>query len=137
MEKKEFVFKYDKDIDKNKLSDLFNSVNWKTAEYPNRLYNAIKNSSYVMTVWNEDELIGLISAISDGYINVFLTYLLIKPKYQKSGLGTMMMNDFLSKYEGFGRRILTTELDKEVYYNIFGFNIEGIAMFNKDWKEDI
>ena len=137
MEKKEFVFKYDKDIDKNKLSDLFNSVNWKTAEYPNRLYNAIKNSSYVMTVWNEDELIGLISAISDGYINVFLTYLLIKPKYQKSGLGTMMMNDFLSKYEGFGRRILTTELDKEVYYNKFGFNIEGIAMFNKDWKEDI
>ena len=39
-------------------------------------------------------------------------------EYQKNGLGTVMMNDFLSKYEGFGRRILTTELDKEAYFGI-------------------
>lgn len=23
------------------------------------------------------------------------------------------------------------------YYKKFGFNIDGIAMFNKDWKKDI
>ncbi len=48
-----------------------------------------------------------------------------------------MMNDFMKKFEGFGRRILTTELDKEEYYKKFRFNIDGIAMFNNDWKEDI
>lgn len=47
-----------------------------------------------------------------------------------------MMNDFCVKYEGFGRRILSTELDKENYYNKFGFSIDGIVMFSKDWKED-
>ena len=129
-------FKYEKDIDKNKLVELFNSVGWKTAEYPNRLYIAIKNSEYVMSVWNNDELIGLISAIDDGAINVFITYLLVKPKYQKQGLGKIMMNDFCTRYEGFGRRILSTELDKEKYYNKFGFIIDGIVMFNKDWEED-
>ena len=132
----DFVFKYENDIDKNKLVELFNSVGWKTAEYPNRLYSAIKNSSYVMSVWVEDNLIGLISAIDDGAINVFITYLLVKPEYQKQGLGKIMMNDFCKKYEGFGRRILSTELDKEKYYNKFGFIIDGIVMFNKDWKED-
>ena len=89
-----------------------------------------------MSAWNGDDLIGLISAIDDGAINVFITYLLVKPEYQKQGLGKIMMNDFCKRYEGFGRRILSTELDKEKYYNKFGFTIDGIVMFNKDWKED-
>ena len=132
-----FIYKYENDIDKNQLIKLFESVGWKTAEYPNRLYNAIKNSDYVMTVWSGENLIGLISAITDGYINVFITYLLVNPEYQKMGLGKTMMHDFMKKFKGFGRRVLTTELDKEEYYKKFGFNIDGIAMFNKDWKEDL
>ena len=130
------AFKYDKEIEKNKLVELFKSVGWKTAEYPNRLYKAIKNSGYVMSAWKEDDLVGLLSAIDDGAINVFITYLLIKPEYQRQGLGKIMMNNFCKRYEGFGRRILSTELDKEKYYNKFGFKIDGIVMFNKDWKED-
>ena len=69
-----FIYKYENNVDKNQLVKLFESVGWKTAEYPNRLYNAIKNSEYVMTVWNGENLIGLISAITDGYINVFIIY---------------------------------------------------------------
>lgn len=133
---RDLTFRYDKEIEKDKLVKLFNSVGWKTAEYPNRLHTAIKNSEYVMSVWNNDDLIGLISAIDDGAINVFITYLLVKPEYQKQGFGKIMMHDFCKKYEGFGRRILSTELDKEKYYNKFGFIIDGIVMFNKDWKED-
>ena len=119
------------------LVNLFGSVGWKTAEYPNRLYLAIKNSDYVMTVWEKEKLIELISAISDGYINVFITYLLVHPDYQKRGLGKIMMQDFLKKFDGFGRRILTTELDKEEFYKKSGFSIDGIAMFNINWKEDL
>ena len=132
----DFEYKYDKEIDKNQLVALFNSVSWKTAEYPNRLHTAIKNSEYVMSIWSNNELIGLISAISDGAINVFITYLLVKPEHQKQGLGKIMMNDFCKKFEGFGRKILSTELDKEKYYNKFGFIIDGIIMFNKDWQDD-
>ncbi len=132
-----FVYQYETEIDKMQLVDLFGSVGWKTAEYPNRLYLAIKNSDYVMSVWDNDKLIGLISAISDGYINVFITYLLVHPDYQKKGLGKIMMQDFLEKFDGFGRRILTTEFDKENFYQKFGFCKDGIAMFNKDWKEDL
>ena len=131
-----FKYKYDSVIDKKQLVNLFNSVGWKTAEYSNRLYSAIKNSEYVMSVWNNDELIGLISAISDGAINVFITYLLVKPEYQNKGVGKIMMNDFCKHFKGYGRRILSTELDKEKYYNKFGFVVDGIVMFNKDWEND-
>ena len=130
------VYKYDNEINKKQLVSIFNSVGWKTAEYPNRLYSAIKNSDYVMSVWDNNELIGLISAISDGAINVFITYLLVKPEYQKQGIGKILLNDFCKKFEGFGRRIVSTEIDKEEFYNKFGFVIDGIVMFNKDWKND-
>lgn len=79
----ELEYKWNKDIDKNELVKLFSSVGWKTAEYPNRLYNAIKNSDLVISVWNDEKLVGLISTISDGYINVFITYLLVSPEFQK------------------------------------------------------
>ena len=130
------VYKYENEIDKNQLVTLFNSAGWKTAEYPNRFCSAITHSDYVMSVWNNNELIGLISAISDGAINVFITYLLVKPEYQKQGIGKILLTDFCKKFEGFGRRIVSTEIDKEEFYNKFGFVIDGIVMFNKDWKND-
>ncbi len=135
--KDKFIYKYETDVDKSQLVKLFESVGWKTAEYPNRLYHAIKNSEYVITIWNDKDLVGLLSAITDGYINVFITYLLVDPNYQKKGLGKIMMKDFMKRFEGFGRRILTTEIDKEEYYKRVGFNREGIVMFYKDWKKDI
>lgn len=130
------IYKYQNDIDKDQLVELFSSVGWQTAEYPNRLYHAIKNSDLVISVWNNKELIGLVSTISDGYINVFITYLLVKPNFQKQQIGTILMNKICEHYKGFGRRILSTELDKEKYYNKFGFTIDGIVMFNKDWSDD-
>ena len=39
----DIVFKTIKDINKNKLVELFKSVGWKTAEYPNKLYKAYFN----------------------------------------------------------------------------------------------
>ena len=132
----DIVFKTIKDINKNKLVELFKSVGWKTAEYPNKLYKAINNSDCVISAWINDELVGLISTISDGYINVFITYLLVKPKFQKNNIGTELMSRICKYYKGFGRRIVSTELDKEKFYNKFGFNIEGIVMFNKDWSDD-
>lgn len=133
----EIILKYDKEISREKLVNLFKSVGWKTAEYPNRLHMAIKNSDYVVSAWCDNSLVGLISAISDGTINVFITYLLVSPEFQKKGIGKILMEDFCKSFEGFGRRILSTEIDKEKYYKKFGFNVEGIVMFNKDWKEDL
>lgn len=132
----ELEYKAIKDIDKEKLVELFSSVGWESAKYPDKLYHAIKNSDLVVSAWNRDELVGLISAISDGYINVFITYLLIKPSYQKQKIGTNLMNKVCEHYKGFRRKILSTEKDKQEYYEKFGFTVDGIVMFNNNWVND-
>lgn len=129
-------YKYIKDIDIKQLVELFSSVGWESAKYPNKLYNAIKNSDYVISVWNQEELVGLIAAISDGYVNAFITYLLVKPEYQGQKIGSNLMEKVCDHYKGFRRKILSTELDKQKYYEKFGFAIDGIVMFNKNWIKD-
>ena len=93
----DFLYRYETNIDKTQLINLFKSVGWKTAEYPNRLYNAIKNSEYVMTVWKNENLVGLISAITDGYINVFITYLLVKPDNVKKVIDVLYNEPIINK----------------------------------------
>ena len=49
------------------LVSLFTSVGWvnESAEYPNRLENAMYHSDIVFSAWDGDKLVGLLSTISD------------------------------------------------------------------------
>lgn len=65
------------------LVSLFTSVGWvnESAEYPNRLENAMYHSDIVFSAWDGDKLVGLLSTISDT-MHVYITYLLVDPSYQ-------------------------------------------------------
>jgi len=55
-----------KDIEINQLQSLFASVQWDSANYPEKLRQAIRNSHKVITAWDGDTLVGLMNALSDG-----------------------------------------------------------------------
>lgn len=129
----QIIYKKNVELNKDQVSELFLAVHWDSGKYKEKLKRAIKNSETVITAWEEEKLIGLISAISDGAINMFITYLLVDPQYQCRKIGTTLMTQMAKEYESFNRNILTTELDKENFYNRFGFENEGIAMIKKQW----
>lgn len=64
------------------IQQLFAAVNWESAQYPQALVHGIANAQSLLTVWDDTQLAGLMTAISDGSMNVFFPYLLIDPKYQ-------------------------------------------------------
>lgn len=130
-----FVYKTEKEIDIDQLTGLFNSVNWRIARFPQKLFNAIKNSTYVLSAWEDVHLVGILSAISDGSANAFITYLIVEPNYQGMGIGKKLIEDFIAAHKGVVRKLLTTETDLEGYYSKFGFVSGGTAMFNEaDWR---
>lgn len=100
------TLKYHKDIDKDQLQELFLSVSWESGNDKELLYHAILNSSLVISAWKENKLVGLLSAISDQNINIFITYFLVHMEYQNQGIGTLMMDHFIQKSENYHRRIL-------------------------------
>ncbi len=69
------------------LEELFSSVRWESAKFPERLARAMKGFSYVRSAWDGDRLVGLIAAMDDGEMTAYIHYLLVSPEYQGRGIG--------------------------------------------------
>lgn len=83
------------------LQELFKSVNWISANYPERLLKALNNCETVFTAWDGGNLIGLINAIDDGELTAYVHYLCVNPDYQKKGIGRELVNMIKDKYKDY------------------------------------
>lgn len=114
---------------KEQLKELFESVGWFSANYPDKLYQAMNCSDTVFTAWNGGELAGLINAIDDGALTAYVHYLLVNPKYQKSGIGKKLTAMLKEKYKDYLCIALSAENPSLVeYYEGMGFEVaEGAS----------
>ena len=64
-----------KEINKEKIIELYQANKWSSAEKPDLLYKALMNSDSLITAWDGDRLVGLGNAISDGYLVVYYPHL--------------------------------------------------------------
>ncbi len=117
------VYKEDKDIDKQRLQELFLSVSWAAANYPEKLQKAIKGSHTVLSAWDGDNLAGLMTALADGAINVYFHYHLVDPEYQGMGIGKKLASMMLEKYKDYLRKILIVNENQVQYYEQSGFEL--------------
>lgn len=67
------------------MQDLFQSVNWLSARYPQRLLKALNQCETVFTAWDGGNLVGLVNAIDDGELTAYVHYLCVRPEYQGKG----------------------------------------------------
>lgn len=128
------IYSDSKEISKNQLESLFKSLDWKSANFPNELHEAMKNSHSVVTAWSEGELVGLVNALSDGVMTVYFHYMLVQPNYQNQGIGKNMLDKILNKYQGYNNKLLISYENAEPFYEKAGFKPEKgtIAMFITD-----
>lgn len=109
------------------LVSLFTSVGWvnESAEYPNRLENAMYHSDIVFSAWDGDKLVGLLSTISDT-MHVYITYLLVDPSYQNRKIGTKLLNMFEKHYVNYKKELKTEKASD--YYKRFGWHSDSVGM---------
>ena len=81
------------------IQELFQSVHWISANYPERLVKALGNCETVITAWDKERLVGLINAMDDGELTAYVHYLLIDPDYQGKGIGTQLLAQIKEKYK--------------------------------------
>lgn len=118
----DITYTNEKKFTKEQLQELFRSVGWFSADYPDKLYRALNNCETVITAWNGDELAGLINAIDDGALTAYVHYLLVNPKYQKSGIGKKLTEMLKEKYKDYLCIALSAENPPLVkYYEGMGF----------------
>lgn len=118
---------------KKELSDLFLSVNWNSGNYPEKLYQSVKNSTYKIFAYDDEKLVGMVTALSDSCINLFITYILVAPEYQNKKIGSELLNKVIS-IKPFNRIELITEIKDKNFYTKHGFIEDGVGMFKINWK---
>ena len=112
-----------KEIDRNSLRDLFLSVNWDSGNYPDKLQEAIWNSHAVVTAWDGGKLVGLVNSLSDGVMTAYFPNLLVRPDYQKQGIGKRLVESILEEYKTYALKVLIAYDDTVDFYKKCGFEV--------------
>lgn len=94
------AFKETKQIEHKNLVALYEDVEWYAyTKDVNQLEQAISNSLYVLSAWDEECLIGLIRIIGDGLTIIYVQDILVLNSYQNQGIATELMDRVLEKFK--------------------------------------
>ncbi len=118
---------------KEEIAQLFLSVNWNSGKYPEKLYTSIKNSTYKIFAYDDNKLIGLVTALSDQCINLFISYLVVAPEYQNQKIGTTLLSQ-ITTIKQFNRIELISDTKDKEFYLKNGFIEDGVGIFKIDWS---
>jgi len=73
------------DIERDEVVSLYRANGWSSAEKPEQLIPALKNSDALVTARISGKLVGIGNAISDGSLVAYYPHLLVHPNYQDRG----------------------------------------------------
>lgn len=112
-----------KNISRDQILSLYQDAGWTsyTADMPS-LMKAIEGSLYVATAWHGDELVGLLRAVGDGYVIVYLQDILVRQSFKRKGIGSMLVTEMLQDYSTVRQIVLLTDDTEETrgFYEAMG-----------------
>lgn len=115
------TYKDTHDFKAEELQDLFLSLEWSSGHFPDKLVIAIKHFETVYTAWDGDKLVGLVCAMDDSIMTAYIHYMLVRPEYQKMGIGKALIEKMKTHYKDY-LRIVLVAYDKELgFYEHCGF----------------
>lgn len=133
---KKIEIKYDKDISPEYIQHLFLSVGWQFREC-SEIKKSTERSFLIASAWLGETLVGLARATGDGVSCVTIWDFVVKPSYQKKGIGKLLLNSMMTKLYDYDIPLITlySESDKKKFYDKVGFvsdseKITGMYKYN-------
>lgn len=132
-------YQYTKIFKEEDIADLFTSVQWFSGKYPHKLKTALKNSTKVISAWDNEKLVGLIRGLDDGVWQATIDCLLVNPWYQGEGIASTLLKKLLKEYvDLLYVDVIPDEKNNVGFYQKHGFKImpEGtpLQIKGKTWK---
>jgi len=118
-------FSEEKKLNQADLLSLYNNANW--LAYTNSLdllQQAVSNSLYVLTAWENHKLVGLIRLVGDGLTIVYIQDILVLKSHKRRKIGSLMLQKALEKYKNVRQKVLLTDDNEETrgFYEARGFS---------------
>ena len=120
-----FEVSLEDDIETDEVIDLYKTNGWPSAEKPEKLMPALKNSDTLVTARISGKLVGIGNAISDGSLVVYYPHMLVHPDHKGKGIGRSMMELLQRRYASFHQQMLNADKDAIGFYKSLGFERAG------------
>lgn len=104
--------KRERELPLGQLVALYESVGWLAYTAEGRrehLATAVGNSTYVVSAWEGDTLVGLVRGLSDDVSIFYLQDILVRPDFQGRGIGKQLLGDCLQRFEHVRMKVLLTD----------------------------
>ncbi len=121
----------EKSFSAEQVEKLFLSVGWVSGQYPQRLHRALMGSSFVLTAWDGERLVGLVRALDDGELTAYVHYVLVDPAYHGRGIASQMIEQVKERYRDFLYiEVMPEESKNTAFYQRSGFRVmeDGVSM---------
>ena len=112
-------------IETDEVVELYKANGWSSAEMPEKLIPALRNSDSLVTARISGKLVGIGNAISDGSLVVYYPHMLVHPDHKGKGIGRSMMELLQQRYTSFHQQMLTADADVVGFYKSLGFERAG------------
>lgn len=105
---------------------LYDAVGWGAYD-DNITKQALDNTYYSVSIYDEDKIIGYGRLIGDTICFMYIHDVMVLPEYQNKKIGTLIMNKLINKVKELKkinpdmRVYLGASLGKEDFYKHFGF----------------
>ncbi len=113
---------HDKAVPPEAVQALCASVGWSRRE-PDLIVRALENSLAVVSIWDQEELVGFARATGDKVFNATVWDMVVRPDYQRLGLGRLVMCELLKELDEYQIPLVTLYADPgtDGFYKRFGF----------------
>lgn len=116
-------------IDAASLQGFFEG--WKSKPSPEKHFEILKNSDYVIIATDDDRVIGFINAITDKILSAYIPLLEVLPAYRNKGIGKELVKRMLDKLKGFYMIDLCCDESLAGYYEKLGMKkVSGMIIRN-------
>lgn len=124
------IYKSNKDLPCNQLSELFAAVGWsdESKELTNEMLACFNkpfiNSTLVFSAWDKDRLVGCVRVLSDTVFRSVIYDLAVLPEYQNFGIGTALVKKCIDIYPN-SEWLIETIPDRVGFYERLGFKLNN------------
>ena len=109
----------------DEIQRLYSQVGWTAyKEDLKALEQGFKNSLLGLASFENDELLGIIRVVGDGFTVILVQDILVFPQYQRQGIGTALLKAVLDRYSHVRQIQLVTDNTPQTvaFYKSLGFS---------------
>jgi ribosomal protein S18 acetylase RimI-like enzyme len=104
---------------------------WPNPPTPETHLRLLQGSSHVVLAWDQEQVIGFITAISDGVLSAYIPLLEVLPTYQGQGIGTELTRRMLEQLQSLYMIDLLCDARLQPFYARLGMQpVPGMVMRN-------